>query len=580
MVRRLVIFIVLLLCVPLSLASELTARVDRLEIGIDESVELVVSLADSRGQRPDLTEIYKDFSIDQHSQSSNLTVYNGVRSLETRWTFLLSPNRKGKLTIPSLKVGNLKTDPIEITVGDNPVAQSSSDDLLMEVEVRPVNPYVRGQIIYIQRLYYSRPLIDNASISRPKISKGQADVEYLGASNPRYVQHNGRPYQLRENYYALFPSKAGPLHIEPSVFRGSLASSRARQNRFSMPFNSGTRVNAYSAKAELTIMDQPASFSGESWLPASQVNLNMNWSIPPANLKAGEPAIVTIALMAEGTKAELLPEVKLALPDSLKVYPEQPSFRSDKGGSGLAGLREEKFTIIGNEAGEYQIPAVEVPWWNTNTDKQEIARLASFTIRVDGSGVIAEQVDPKTPEPVVEDKTIDPVQPAEEESADLSPLIAPVADKTITDIFVEHRTLTLAGAVSMLALLLGWYIWRRRSVTVETHVETSQDRFESALTQLTTASRENHAVAAINTLPIWAREVGIYPATLAGVQASGDEALSKAVRDLNRDNFSQTEQQWNGEALAKAISAYSADYSSAQSGSAESAELAPLHPIS
>jgi len=61
-----------------------------------------------------------------------MQVINGVVSQEARWTFLISPNRKGKLVIPSLKVGRFSSDPIEITVTDMPVAQSTSDDVFLK----------------------------------------------------------------------------------------------------------------------------------------------------------------------------------------------------------------------------------------------------------------------------------------------------------------------------------------------------------------------------------------------------------------------------------------------------------------
>ena len=579
MVNRLLAVFVLLLLSPWAIANQLTAQVDRFEIGIDESVELVITLADSSGQRPDLTELYKDFSIDQHGQSSNFTVINGIRSVQIRWTLLLSPNRKGKLTIPAFKVGNLSTDPIVITVGDNPVAQSTSDDLLMEVEVRPLHPYIQGQVIYIQRLYYSRPLVDNASISRPKISKGEADIEYLGASNPRYVTHNGRPYQLIERYYAAFPKKAGALHFEPSVFRGSLASSSARKNRYSMPmFNSGTRVNAYSAKAELTISDKPAGFTGDAWLPASHVNLNMNWSIPPESLKAGEPVIVTIALMAEGIKAESLPEVKLVLPDNLKVYPEQPTFRSDKGGNGLVGLREEKFTVIGNEAGEYQIPAVEVPWWNTNTDKQEVAKLDGFTIKVDGSAVASRPVEPKLSELVTAEKEPVKETPPEkpsEEAKEVSTLIQPVAAKTISELYLENKVVILTGSATFMALLGGLYFWRRRS-GLQSEVESQQDKLEYARTRLISACRAGDSRQVMTLLPVWAGEVGIYPSTLAGIESSEYPQLREAVRELISNNYSQLDTGWDGKGLINAVNEFTAD----QSSTTEPNLLSPLHPIS
>ena len=567
MVSRFLTLLVLLMLSSLASAAGLTAKVDHLEIGIDESIELKITLSGGRGQRPVLTELYKDFSIVQHRQSQSMNLVNGVINEQIQWLLLLSPNRIGTLTIPAFTIGSLSTDTIAIKVGDKPVTQSTSDDVLMEVEVRPLHPYINGQITYIQRLYYSRPLVNNATVTRPRVTKGEAEVEIIESVGPRYVTHNGRPYQLRENYFAVFPKQAGPLHFAPSVFRGSLASSTARQNRFSMHmFNNGTRVNAYSPKVELMIADKPASFTGEHWLPASQVNLSMNWSLPPNGLKAGEPVDVIIGLIAEGAKAESLPEVKLTLPDALKVYPEQPTFRSGKGGNALAGLREEKFTVIGNEAGEYEIPAVEIPWWNTNTDQQEVARLDGFTIKIEGTGVaLSAPVAPVKPE-----KDSSPQKP------EVVPAqIDPEKDQTLTEFYIENQVVILGSSSAVVVLLGGLYFWRRRSTNSESAEESQKDRLQKALEPLVTACNENDAQSAIASLPAWANEVGIYPATLAGIEGCDDSALIGAVRGLTKVNYSPQSEAWSGDALLKAINAFS----SAKSEVPELGGLSPLHPI-
>ncbi|MGB1311404.1 MAG: BatD family protein, partial [Leucothrix sp.] len=340
------------------LANGLSARVDRMQLGLGEQVQLTLSLSGVRGQRPDVSDLQKDFRIDQQSQSSNVQIINGVVSQEASWIFLLSPNRKGKLTIPAFSVAHFTSDPIAITVTDMPVAQSTSDDVLMEVEVSSKTPYVDSQVAYIQRLYFSRPLVDSASISRPKVTEGDADIQFWGSSEPRYVTHNNRPYQLIERYYLIYPKKAGTLAFEPSVFNGSLASSKQR-NSFQMNrFRTGTRVSAYSQKISLAVKAKPADYGAEHWLPASQMTLSMNLSQPAERLKAGEPLTVTIALMARGLKAEVLPEVVLDLPAGIKSYPEKPTFRTDKITNGMVGLRQEKVVLIANAAGEYTIPEV------------------------------------------------------------------------------------------------------------------------------------------------------------------------------------------------------------------------------
>ncbi|PID44756.1 MAG: hypothetical protein CSB48_00615 [Proteobacteria bacterium] len=586
MVGRLLLFLILTVFSSLAGANTLKAQVDRTEIGLGESVQLSVILSGANGQQPDLRGLSKDFSIEQSSQSSSISVVNGSVSQQTHWTFLLTPNHKGTLTIPALSVNGLSTDPINIVVGDEPVAQSSSDDVWMEVEVRPLHPYVDGQVIYIQRLYYSRPLVDHASISQPKITQGQVDIVFIGSSNPRYVKKNGRPYQLIERYYAVFPKQPGVLQFAPSVFRGSLASHQSRRDRFAMPaFPARTRVSAYSPKAELHIEDKPASFRGTHWLPASKVSLQMNWSQPPDTLQAGEPVTVTIALMAEGVKAETLPEVKLALPDTLKIYPEKPGFRSDKGEYGIVGLREERFTLLINKGGEYQIPAVEVPWWNTNTNKQEVARLDAFTIKVSGTVAGASAgsqagISPDKPE-VKSDTSADretsskQTKPQSDVHAD--EIVDPVMSSGMRGYYQENK-LWIWPVLLVFIALLGWAGFsRRRSIKEPESQEALGEQRKQAATQaLSTACNENNAQAALKALPEWAAAVGIYPATLVGVEQCGNPALAEAVRELSCASYSLQPQPWHGEALLQAMTQYTVN----QTGHQSAVGLSPLHPIS
>ena len=52
----------------------LQAMVDRQTIGINETVQLVIKLSGGGAGRPDLSDIYQDFSIDSHSQSSSARI--------------------------------------------------------------------------------------------------------------------------------------------------------------------------------------------------------------------------------------------------------------------------------------------------------------------------------------------------------------------------------------------------------------------------------------------------------------------------------------------------------------------------
>lgn len=561
----------------------LQAMVDRQTIGINETVQLVIKLSGGGAGRPDLSDIYQDFSIDSHSQSSSARIVNGILSQDVSWTFVLSPNRTGELTIPALTVGGVKSQAISITVTDTPTQQVTNDDVLMEVEVSPLHPYIQGQVIYIQRLYFSRPLVDNASISSPRIVKGKADIEFLGSSNPVHTRLNGRPYQRISRYYAVYPQEVGPLEFAPSVFRGSLARSTQRDPFQYFP-NSGTRVSASSAAASVDIEAKPSSFTGNEWLAASQVSLSINWSMPPEALQAGEPVTVTIALIAEGKRAETLPEIQLSVPDAIKVYPEKPVFQNQKSASGIGGMRQETIVLVANQNGEYTIPAVEIPWWDTKVDEQKVARLDPVTIKVSGAAIATNtppvsaataEAPVKAPEPAVTDKQIveqeQPTAGIEALAPDINALLGQWMAKAQV-----HREVLAAGIGASAVLIVGLIFLRRRRRKQRQSPDFQHQQVQQAATaDLIAACNKHDSTAAIAALPAWAASVGVYPATLAGIEACDDTAIRAAVRELSAARYARQDAQWNGRALKQAVQAYGA-----KASATSTVMLRPLHPIS
>ncbi|PWQ94138.1 BatD family protein [Leucothrix arctica] len=561
--------LITLLCLSLSAyAKGFTAQVDRFSVGMGDHIQLVLSLDDIHGSRPDVSALNKDFTILRTSQSSNMRITNGIVSQEVKWIFLLSPNRKGTLTIPSFTTGGFKSEVINIEVGDAPVAQSTSDEVLLEVEVKPLNPYVKSQAIFTQRLYFAQELVNNASLGHPTLEKGDAEIIFLASSNPSYVKRNGRSYQMIERYYAVFPSSDGELVFAPSVFRGSIADQR-QQRGFNMPmFNTGKRVTAYSSKASLNVAEQPKGFTGNNWLPSSQLSLDMTWSQSPETMKAGEPVTATIMVMAQGLKAEALPEITINWPGSIKSYPEKPEFRTDKRVNGLVGLRQEKVVLVANQNGEFQIPAIEVAWWNTATNQQQVERINGFTVKVDGAAAV-QLLSPAPlaaePEPLANKDAEDSALVKEEQS---------IFD-TVSAVYAEHKK-HLPVALSVLGLLLlgigAAYFYFNRP---KTQVEINRKILASAQVQLAEACNANNAKAAISALPQWAEAAEIYPATLSGIERCGDPLLSKEVAALSHSRYSQNAQAWNGEKLLVAVK----QFSHAPKVDNVSDSLEALHPL-
>ena len=125
-------------------------------------------------------------------------------------------------------------------------------------------------------------------------------------------------------------------------------------------------------------------------------------------------------------------------------------------------------------------------------------------------------------------------------------------------------------------MLFAWVFWSRRRVRLNSSEYQQQMAKDAAASQLKAACKQNDLKSALAALPLWAKTVGIYPSTMAGIEASGSFELSSAIRAINEASYSPNPTAWDGELLLVAANKYVA----AKQVSANLAEgLTPLHPI-
>ena len=99
-------------------------------------------------------------------------------------------------------------------------------------------------------------------------------------------------------------------------------------------------------------------------------------------LVTGEAITRNLRLRADGLSSSLLPGLQYSETDGLKFYPDQPSREDLANQNGVSGIRSQGTAIVASEAGDFVLPGIEIPWWNTLTDSLEYARLPEQTLTV------------------------------------------------------------------------------------------------------------------------------------------------------------------------------------------------------
>lgn len=540
--------LILLVTAPqLALADKLSAWVDRDRISADETLQLIVDLQGHDTDRaPDVKPLERDFDLLSQSRSMQINIINGREDTRIQWRYSLAPKRSGQLTIPSLRLGSLKSNPVsvEVTAAASGAPGQGTPDFFLEMEAEPVGPYVQAQVIYTLRLFQGNRDLTDGSLDEPRAN--DVLITRLGQDRSYQSRRNGRSYRVIERTYALFPQRSGPLTIPAVNFRGRVAvSGRSRL------FQSSKPLILRGEEVTLQVRPTPAHHSGW-WLPASAITLEESWSPENPTFRVGEPVTRTLTLSAAGVTGPQLPALPRLSSASINGYPDQPEIQSQDQTNGVMGQRIERIALVPTQAGELTLPAIEVPWWDTKTDEARVALLPERTITVLPAPSSAIPPDPSaTP------------STSASEPATSAPLGAatptPPAHPSDGSMSGEPRAglwPQISATLLLLWLLtLGWITYKLAS---RSHYSTPSARSTpaqawDALRDAARAARKHRASETRAALLRWIATLRGGSATQYALDEIANELqqrrVTKALNQLDEYLYSSKRKRWNGVAF-------------------------------
>ena len=538
-----VIGLLLLLITTQALAAaNITVRLSHNPVSLDESFHLIYETDTSVDDDPDFTALEKDFEILSSSLSTNMRSVNGKWSLKKSWDLTLISKDAGIFTIPSIPFGRDLSPAVRVTVKpagtyEAPGGDSSLKPFFIEVYVDKKQAWVQSEIIYTIR-FFTNVHISRPTLSEPETSDPDARIEKLGEVSNYQKLINGVRYSVSELRFAVYPQHSGTLTFKPVLFEGRVSKGRTN-SLFDQFMKSGTLKRVRSKGISIKIKPRPSNIAVDEWLPAESVSLQEDWSEDISQLKTGEPVTRTITVIAKGQPAEQLPELGMNAVDGLKQYPDKPLSENDAKRDGITGTREIKIAMIPTQAGRYIIPEVVIPWWNTRTGQQQLARLPQLELEAVGLA----DTSPLQP-PVLQPDTATPAQQP--------------SPKTIV------REITSAGYWPWLslALAIGWVTTTVLYFNKRRHPEQQPQKIKPDFTGLESAvgsaCTRADAEAAKDALLAWAaarwpeRPVN----NLSELARRSSTELGEQVRALNSHLYSSSAASWNRNALLKAFKVF------------------------
>ncbi|MGR9107591.1 MAG: BatD family protein [Gammaproteobacteria bacterium] len=551
-------------------AAVINVNADRNPVRFDESFTLTFTADSSPDDDPDFSVLEENFQIMNQSQSSNLSLINGNFSKSTSWAVTLVAKKTGRLFVPPVSFGKDHSQPLQIEVlAAVSGAQEEDADILLEVSAQPENPYVQAQVVYTIR-FLRRVDIAQASLSEPVLDN--AVIQKLDDDRTYSLRRNDHQYAVTERKYAIFPQESGLITIPPLELKADVIT----PGRYGFFNRRSTRMRRIQSNpVALNVRPVPAEFSGDYWLPAEQVVLEEEWSVNPPVVRVGDPLTQTLKLTASGAPLSLLPDIgKLHFKQeqtsgAVKQYPDQPVLEEKKYFSGVVSSREQKVALIPSNPGSYRTENVQVAWWNTRTDRLEIARLPGITIKA------LPAAPGSTPNRSSELSTND--EPRSDPSTIADPQTAGLRDAAMASgIWFKVSVFLALGWAGTLVFLVWKKILTKRARNAEKTQYTPSER--DICKAVKKACRENLPGEVKDALLAWGALVWPHspPNNLTGLAAKCGGQLGIQIQKLDRSLYSGRETDWNGTSCWEAFTEYCAAQRPATKKSPRDGGLEPL----
>ncbi|MFT7221023.1 MAG: hypothetical protein ACI8Z1_002644, partial [Candidatus Azotimanducaceae bacterium] len=444
------------------------------------------------------------------------------------YLLVLRPKRQGSLTIPSIGAGNSRTEPISLRVQAQTQSQKQRmrQFVFFETQVDTKETYVQGQILYSVRLFYSDAIGGDFPLAPALVD---AIIENIENEKRFESIVDGRRYYVLEKQYAIFPQKSGELLIPRERFVGT----RGRGGMFSQR----QRVTAMSESHTVNVKPVPAEFAGQYWIPAESLSIHESWAEAPPVFRVGEPVNRTLTIKAGGIPHTLLPVFQDVAIDGAKVYADPPDAQNRPAADGITALQQTTLGIVPTKSGSITLPEIRIPWWNTRSNREEIAVIPESTFEV---------------MPAANQAFVAPI-------AMQTPQIQEGIDVTMTGVAKTWQWMSICLALLWILSTWQWIIARRKLRALQhqdapdLHIQNLSPDEQSAYAKLKSACRVNDSQAAHRLLFLWGK------ARFPSVQSINDvltqaPELKEPAQALEAFLFAgESASHWEGKKLIKTV---------------------------
>lgn len=339
------------------------------------------------------------------STSHSSSWINGKTTSETTvsYTYILLPKKEGTFTIApaTIKVNgatytsnglSIKVLPEDKTGKSSSSSGSSSasstsisnDDFFVRMIVSNSNVYEQEGFLVTFKLYAARP----CGLSNAKFPEFEGFlVQEIDLPDKQWVQDR---YKDR-NYFTvdlkqavLYPQRSGQLTIGKGVFDATIRVSTPTKARsiFDDFFDSYRDVNKQLESQPVTINVKPLPSGKPAGFSGAVGNFTLATKINSDHVKANEAVTINVKISGNGN-LKVLKTPEVAFPNDFEVYDPKVDVDTKTTTAGVSGSKNIEYMAIPRYAGDFEIPAVTLSYFDTKSQSYKTLTSEPFKLHVE-----------------------------------------------------------------------------------------------------------------------------------------------------------------------------------------------------
>jgi hypothetical protein len=258
----------------------------------------------------------------------------------------------------------------------------AAEEIILRTAVTPEEAWIGQKVVM-----HVDVLAKDGWAQLKKVTDAEVDGAYLLRLESQGTRLNetidGDSYTGQRYDFMLFAQRDGKITVPPALVDVEIktwgADGGARIERMSLPlveFVARTPLGAEGIRGLISTRNLTAS---QDWDPETESPV------------VGDAIKRRITLRAEDVSGMAFAPTLHSEMENLGIYPGEPTVEDKFARGDLTGTRVETVTYIIERAGEFELPSVELSWWNIETEELQHIVLPGLLLQVTGGPAVASQ---------------------------------------------------------------------------------------------------------------------------------------------------------------------------------------------